>query len=240
MIENERLYPVSEELFNRKILPVIEVTQKEWTEVMGSNPSNFNGTALPVEQVDWYDAISYCNKRSVKEGLTPAYTINGQNVTWDKSVDGYRLLTEAEWEYAARGGKNSSTQFTYAGSNTVGDVAWYSENSGNRTHEAGQKAPNALGLYDMSGNVWEMVLGLVRRLFRRSENRSFRCGYRRKPYPTGRALLRWRRCYACGIPGLKRTVIQIQQYWIACRSSPQIGLYFVTIWKSHNSHQIYG
>jgi len=108
------------------------------------------------------------------EGLSPAYRINGStnptdwgtmptsnhNATWDAvqivaGSTGYRLPTEAQWEYAAKGGNGSPGNFTYAGSNTVGDVAWYWDNSGSRTHEVGKKAPNGLGLYDMSGNVWE-------------------------------------------------------------------------------------
>jgi formylglycine-generating enzyme required for sulfatase activity len=132
-----------------------EVTQKEWTAVMGGNPSNFKGNNLPVECVSWYDAIEYCNRLSVKEKLTPAYTINGTNVTWNRNANGYRLPTEAEWEYAARGGNGSPGNYTFAGSNNVDEVAWYDENSARSTQEAGAKKPNGLGLYDMSGNVWE-------------------------------------------------------------------------------------
>ncbi len=113
-----------------------EVTQAQYQAVMGNNPSGFKGDNLPVEQVSWNDAVAYCKKLSQKEGVT------------------YRLPTEAEWEYAARGG-NQSRRYTYSGSNNVGDVAWYCENSGSKTQPVGTKQPNELGIYDMSGNVWE-------------------------------------------------------------------------------------
>ena len=128
-----------------------EVTQKEYQEVMGSNPSYFKGDNLPVENVSWYDAVEYCNKRSVKEGLTSAYTINGSYVSWNRNANGYRLPTEAEWEYACRAG----TTTPYYTGNSVGGAGWYKDNSGGQTHPVGEKRPNPWGLYDMHGNVWE-------------------------------------------------------------------------------------
>jgi formylglycine-generating enzyme required for sulfatase activity len=111
----------------------------------------------PVVLVGWKDAVAYCNWRSMKDGLDTPYEIKGTDVYPNWKANGYRLPTEAEWEYAARGGAQSvQVPLFYAGSNTPDPVAWYSENSGNTTHPVGLKAPNILGLYDMSGNVWQL------------------------------------------------------------------------------------
>ena len=132
-----------------------EVTQGLYESVMGANPSEFSGDNLPVENVTWYDAVRFCNKLSEREGLRPVYTISDTTVTADWSKNGYRLPTEAQWEYAAKGGKGSPGNYTYSGSNNVDEVAWYSDNSGSTTHTVGTTKPNGLGIYDMSGNVWE-------------------------------------------------------------------------------------
>lgn len=177
-----------------------EVTQELYESVMGENPSEFKGKKnLPVENVSWIDAVEFCNKLSVKEGLNPCYSYKkstnadewdldndemsdwpenkwkpfNKNFVCNTTADGYRLPTVAEWQWAAMGGQ----VFRCSGSDNLDEVGWYNKNSGEKTHPVAQKAPNGYGLYDMSGNVWEWCGDLDEYLWDsgRSSNR-YHCG----------------------------------------------------------------
>lgn len=142
------------------------VTQGQWTAIMDTNPSHFTnlGDNAPVDCVNWFDCIKFCNKLSIKEGKLPCYNLNGNTspsdwtsgiVSCNFTANGYRLPTEAEWEYAARGRGNV---IRYAGTSKLDSLcyfAWYADNSSQSLHLVGTKLPNSLGLYDMNGNVWE-------------------------------------------------------------------------------------
>ena len=133
-----------------------EVPQWLYTAVMGKEGEEIRtkGDNFPVDRISWDKAVAFCNKLSIIAGLTPCYSGKGRATTCNFNANGYRLPTEAEWEYAARGGKNNSP-FKYSGSDTIDEVAWYRGNAKNKISEVAKKAPNALGLYDMSGNVCE-------------------------------------------------------------------------------------
>lgn len=148
-----------------------EITQQQFLSLMGYNPSWFLGDLqMPVERVSWYEAIDYCNRLSIRQGLTPVYRVIGDSVVFLRNANGFRLLTDAEWEYACRSGTNSDT---YNGNlqdprnfcssvipeiePTMDEIAWYCSNASGKTHPVGQKKPNAFGLYDMLGNASEWV-----------------------------------------------------------------------------------
>jgi formylglycine-generating enzyme required for sulfatase activity len=128
------------------------VTQEQFQKLMGTNPSRWKGDKNPVEQLRWSDAVRFCNKRSEAEGLQPCYDLTTMKCNYE--ANGYRLPTEAEWEYACRAG--TTTAFFFGDNPAkLGDYAWFEKNSGGRPRPVGQKQPNPWGLYDMVGNVWE-------------------------------------------------------------------------------------
>ena len=143
----------------------VPVTQELYRSITGKSPSQFEGVNHPVEQVTWYDAVSFCNKLNKLLKLPKPYSGKKEGTKCNFQCTAFRLPTEAEWEYAAGGGAvethgrsslpGTSQQFEYAGSNNLNKVAWYDKNSGYETKPVGLKYPNRLGLYDMSGDVYE-------------------------------------------------------------------------------------
>ncbi|MFE7896138.1 formylglycine-generating enzyme family protein [Streptomyces sp. NPDC057424] len=174
-------------------LAAFPVTQAWYAEVTGERPSTARGDRLPVEGVSWWDAIRFCNTLSRREGLTPAYEVRPGTgeAEWDTAADGYRLPAEAEWEHACRAG---STGPRYG---PLDDIAWYRGNAADALHPVGGRQPNAWGLYDMLGNVWDWCWDLYDaevygsyRVLRgggwSDEHWSCRASVRRRSHPTFR------------------------------------------------------
>jgi len=138
------------------LLAPYPVTMEQYCDATGQSPDSEDGDRTPAVNISWHDAIAYCNLLSQQAGLIACYCVSpdGESITWNEEADGYRLPTEAEWQYACKAG---TTAYYYG---ELDQIAWYNENSGGRRHNVGQKAPNAWGLYDMLGNVWEWCYDL--------------------------------------------------------------------------------
>lgn len=174
-------------------LGVYPVTQALYAQVTGGRPSTAHGDASPVEGVSWRDAVRFCNALSQRDGFAPAYHLDadGDGVEWVSSADGYRLPTEGEWEHACRAGTAGPRY------GPLDDIAWHRGNSHDRLHDVGDKQPNAWGLHDMLGNVWEWCWDLydaevygTYRVLRGGgwfdEHWSCRASVRRRSHPTFR------------------------------------------------------
>jgi formylglycine-generating enzyme required for sulfatase activity len=172
------------------LLAKFPITQDIYFDITNETPSTFKGDKRPVETVSWKEAIIFCNLLSEKSGLKPCYTLreHKEEITFDQTANGFRLPTEAEWEYACKGGIK---EIRY---DKLDLVAWYKDNSEQRTHNVGQKKPNPWGLYDMLGNVWEWCSDLYDtevygsyRIFRGGgwcdEERSVMATTRRRSHP---------------------------------------------------------
>ncbi len=133
------------------LISINEINQFIYEQVMGVNPSIVKDYSLPVDSINWIDAIQFCNKLSEIDSLKPVYKFFGENVEWDSSANGWRLPTEAEWEYACKAGKAGE----YSNDWLLDDLGWYNMNSGLHSHPSGRKRANDWGLYDMNGNLWE-------------------------------------------------------------------------------------
>jgi len=176
---------------NSFLIAKFPVTQDFYFEIMKENPSNFKGEKYPVESVTWEDAVNFCNILSARENLKPCYNFSedGKEISFDETANGFRLPTEAEWEYTCKAG---TTEIRY---DELDLIAWYKDNSEKTTHSVGMKKPNKWGIYDMLGNVWEWCSDLYDtevygsyRIFRGGgwcdEERSVMATNRRRSHPT--------------------------------------------------------
>jgi formylglycine-generating enzyme required for sulfatase activity len=189
-LRDDRIKHVWSVTVNPFLIAKYPVTQELYFEITQQNPSAFTGDNNPVENISWKEAAHFCNALSIKEGLKPCYLLEEQdNMSFDQKANGYRLPTDAEWQYACKAG---TSEIRYGDINAI---AWFKDNSEGSTHPVGTKEPNAWGLYDMLGNVWEWCSDIYDetvygsyRIFRGGgwydEARSCMATNRRRSHPT--------------------------------------------------------